>query len=51
MKLKPENEKFDEKSRIDTLRQKLEEGEMSGLVDDFDPEKFLSDLHKKYLSQ
>lgn len=46
MELKPENGKFEETSRIDTLRQKLEEGEMSGLIDNFDPQKHLSDLNK-----
>jgi antitoxin ParD1/3/4 len=38
-----------EEKKIKTLRIALEEGEQSGLVEDFDPKAHLEALHRKHL--
>ena len=38
-----------EEKKLAELRNALIEGENSGMINDFDPEKHLSDLHRKYL--
>ena len=38
-----------EKEKIQALRTALEEGERSGLVEDFDPKAQLEALHRKHL--
>ena len=38
-----------EEKRLNQLREALIEGENSQMVDDFDPEKHLKELHKKHL--
>jgi len=38
-----------EEKRLNELRNALVEGENSGLVENFDPEKHLEELHRKYL--
>lgn len=35
-------------AKLQALRTKLEEGENSGIVKNFDGERFLKNLHKKY---
>jgi antitoxin ParD1/3/4 len=37
-----------EKEKIQALRAALEEGERSGLVEDFDPKEHLEALHRKH---
>lgn len=38
-----------EENKIKALRAAIEEGEKSGLVDDFDPKAHLEALHRKHL--
>lgn len=38
-----------EEKRLNELRNTLIEGENSGIVEHFDPEKHLEELHRKYL--
>jgi antitoxin ParD1/3/4 len=38
-----------EEKRIEVLKEALEIGENSGIVQDFNPQKHLKDLHKKHL--
>ena len=38
----------DEETRLAAIRAALIEGEESGIVEDFDPEKFLEELHAGY---
>jgi antitoxin ParD1/3/4 len=38
-----------EEKKIEALRIALEEGEMSGMVEDFDPKAHLESLHRKHL--
>ena len=38
----------DEEARLAAIRAALIEGEESGIVEDFDPEKFLEELHAGY---
>ncbi|MCW3805928.1 type II toxin-antitoxin system ParD family antitoxin [Plebeiibacterium marinum] len=38
-----------EETKLKELRNALTEGENSKMIDDFDAEKHLSDLHRKYL--
>jgi antitoxin ParD1/3/4 len=38
-----------EENKIRALRAAIEEGERSGLVEDFNPKAFLEDLHRKHL--
>ena len=38
-----------EEKKLKELRNALVEGEQSPMLDNFDPHKHLSDLHKKYL--
>ena len=38
----------DEETRLAAIRTALIEGEESGIVEDFDPEKFLEELHAGY---
>jgi len=38
-----------EENKIKALRATIEEGERSGLVENFDPKAFLEDLHRKHL--
>ncbi|MGV3611218.1 MAG: type II toxin-antitoxin system ParD family antitoxin [Fluviicola sp.] len=40
-----------EESKRDELVNELKKGEKSGFVEDFDPESFLKDLHKKHASK
>lgn len=39
-----------EERKKDILIRKLEEGEKSGFDEDFDKDEFISNLHKKYIS-
>jgi Arc/MetJ-type ribon-helix-helix transcriptional regulator len=38
----------DEEARLAAIRAALVEGEESGIVEDFNPEKFLEELHAGY---
>jgi antitoxin ParD1/3/4 len=38
-----------EDNKLNELRKALEEGEKSGMVEDFDPEVHLAAIHKKHL--
>jgi antitoxin ParD1/3/4 len=38
-----------EETRLCTLRNELETGETSPMIDDFDTDKFLKSIHKKHL--
>ena len=38
-----------EENKIRAFRAAIEEGEKSGFVENFDPEAFLDDLHRKHL--
>ena len=38
-----------EDQKLELLRKALEEGENSGMVENFDPEQHLKNLHKKHL--
>lgn len=38
----------EEENRIEALRSALIAGEQSGLVEDFDPEAFLVEMHRKH---
>jgi len=39
----------EDESKLQALREKLQAGEKSQIVDDFNGEKLLADLHKKHL--
>ncbi len=39
----------DDESKLEALRRKLEASEQSPLIENFEPEQFLEDLHKKHL--
>lgn len=41
---------FEEENKKYNLNLALEKGERSGFVEDFNPEKFLANLHSKYVS-
>ncbi|MBQ8854687.1 MAG: type II toxin-antitoxin system ParD family antitoxin, partial [Bacteroidales bacterium] len=38
----------DEETRLAAIRAALIEGEESGIVEDFDPDQFLKELHARY---
>jgi len=39
----------EDESKLQALKEKLEAGENSSVVENFDSERFLSNLHKKYV--